>query len=90
MYRDLRVFFSGILLMEKIPTESARDRSFFGSYSPAFGLNTEIVNLRIQSKSGKIRTRKTPNNTVTNRNIRQTYCCKVMMNLSQSRLFLFL
>ena len=76
--------------MEKIPTESVRVRGFFGSYSPAFGLNTEIVNLRIQSKSGKIRTRKTPNNTVTNRNIRQTYCCKVMVNLSQSRLFLFL
>ena len=89
MYRDLRVFFSGILLMEKIPTESVRVRSFFGSYSPAFGLNTEIVNLRIQSKSGKIRTRKTLNNAVTNRNIRQTYC-KVMANLSQSRLFLFL
>ena len=37
--------------------------SFFGSYFPAFGLNTEIygVSLRIQSKWGKIRTRKTPN-----------------------------
>ena len=75
--------------MEKIPTESVRVRGFFGSYSPAFGLNTEIVNLRIQSKSGKIRTRKTLNNAVTNRNIRQTYC-KVMANLSQSPLFLFL
>ena len=33
------------------------------SHFPAFGLNTGIcsVNLRIQSKSGKIKTRKTPN-----------------------------
>ena len=35
-------------------------RVFSGPYFPAFGLNTEIylVNLRIQSKCGKIRTRK--------------------------------
>ena len=35
---------------------------FSGSYYPAFGPNTEIysVLLRIQSKCGKIRTRKTP------------------------------
>ena len=35
---------------------------FSGSYFPAFGLNMEIysVNLRIQSKCGKIRTKKTP------------------------------
>ena len=35
---------------------------FSGSYFPAFGPNTEIysVPLRIQSKCGKIRTRKTP------------------------------
>ena len=33
---------------------------FFGPYFPAFGLNTEVysVNLRIQSKCEKIRTRK--------------------------------
>ena len=36
-------------------------RSFFGPYFSAFGLNTEIyrVNLRIQSKYGKMRSRKT-------------------------------
>ena len=36
---------------------------FSGQYFPAFGLNTEMykVNLRIQSKCGKIRPRKTPN-----------------------------
>ena len=36
--------------------KSVRIRSFSGSYCPAFGLNTEInsVNLRIQSKCGKI------------------------------------
>ena len=35
-------------------------RVFSGPYFPVFGLNTEIygVNLRIQSKYGKIRTRK--------------------------------
>ena len=38
-------------------------RSFSGPYIPAFELNTEIysVNLCIQSKCGKIQTRKTPN-----------------------------
>ena len=38
-------------------------QSFSGPYFPAFGLNTDIysVNLRIQSKCGKIRTRKTRN-----------------------------
>ena len=42
-------------------------RSLPGPDFPAFGLNTEIysLNLRIQSKCGKMRTRKTPNtNTV--------------------------
>ena len=36
--------------------------SFSAPYFPAFGLNKEIygVNLRIQSKYGKIRTEKTP------------------------------
>ena len=35
---------------------------FFGRFFPSFGLNTERyeVSLRIQSKRGKIRTRKTP------------------------------
>ena len=38
-------------------------QSFSGPYFPAFGLNTErhSVSLHIQSKSGKIRTIKTPN-----------------------------
>ena len=38
-------------------------RIFSGPYFPAFGLNTEryAVSLRIQSKCGKIWTRKTPN-----------------------------
>ena len=38
-------------------------RRFFGPYFPAFGLNMEIyrVNIRIQSKYGKIRTKKSPN-----------------------------
>ena len=37
-------------------------RGFSEIYFPAFGLNKEIyiVNLSIQSKCGKIRTRKTP------------------------------
>ena len=38
-------------------------RSFSGPYFPVFGLNAERygVSLRIQSKCGKMRTRKTPN-----------------------------
>ena len=38
-------------------------RSFSGPYFPAFGLNKGrySVSLRIQSKCGKIRIRKTPN-----------------------------
>ena len=38
-------------------------RSFYGPHFPAFGLNTERygVYLRIQSKFGKMRIRKTPN-----------------------------
>ena len=37
--------------------------SFYGPYPPPFGLNTGkySVSLRIQSKSGKIWSRKTPN-----------------------------
>ena len=37
--------------------KSARIRSYFGQYFPAFGLNTERyhVSLRIQSECGKIR-----------------------------------
>ena len=40
-----------------------RIRSYFGPHFPAFGLNTERygVSLRIQSESGKMRTRITPN-----------------------------
>ena len=43
--------------------KSVRIRSFSGSYFPVFGLSMERygVSLRIQSKYGKIRTRKTPN-----------------------------
>ena len=43
--------------------KSVRIRSFTGPYFPAFKLNTErySVSVRIQSKCGRIRTRKTPN-----------------------------
>ena len=53
----LLLFFFFHLLHETCPYSE-----FSGSYYPAFGPNTEIysVLLRIQSKCGKIRTRKTP------------------------------
>ena len=40
-----------------------RIRSFSGPHFPTFGLNTErsCVSLRIESKCGKIQTRRTPN-----------------------------
>lgn len=38
--------------------KSFRIRSFYGPYFPVFGLNMEIVNLRIQSEYLKIRIRK--------------------------------
>ena len=43
--------------------KSVRIRSFSGLYFPTFKLNTErySVPFRIQSKCGKIRTKKTPN-----------------------------
>ena len=43
--------------------KSVRIRSFSDPHFPAFGLNTERygVSICIQSKRGKIRTRKTPN-----------------------------
>ena len=43
--------------------KSVRIRRFYGPYFPEFGLNTVIygVSPRIQSKCGKIQTRKTPN-----------------------------
>ena len=43
--------------------KSVRIRSFSGPYFPAFGLNMDSygVSLCIQSKCGKIGTRKTPN-----------------------------
>ena len=41
--------------------KSVRIQSYSGPHFPAFGLNTEKVSLRIQSKCGKIRTRITPN-----------------------------
>ena len=40
--------------------KSVRNRTFFGPYFPAFGLRYSI-SLRIQSKFGKIWTRKSPN-----------------------------
>ena len=48
--------------MQSQRMKNVRIQSFSGPYFPAFGLYTEIysVNLRIQSESGKIRTRKTP------------------------------
>ena len=47
----------------RILRKEALIRSFSRPYFPAYGLNTEIylVNLLIQSKCGKIRSRKTPN-----------------------------
>ena len=49
--------------VESSDVKSVRIRSFCGPHFPAFGLNTERyrVSLRIQSKCGKIRTRKTLN-----------------------------
>ena len=46
--------------------KNVRIRSFYGPHFPAFELNTERygVSLRIQSKCGKIRTRKTPNTNI--------------------------
>ena len=43
--------------------KSVRIRSFSGLYFFSFGLNTEryLISFRIQSKCGKIGTRKTPN-----------------------------
>ena len=43
--------------------KSVHIRSYSSPYFPAFGLNTERygVSLHIQSKSGKMRTRITPN-----------------------------
>ena len=44
---------------------SVRIRRFSGPHFPTFGLNTEqryFATLRIQSKCGKIRSRKTPDN----------------------------
>ena len=38
--------------------KSVQIRSFFFAYFSVFGLNTEILNLRIQFKYGKIRSRK--------------------------------
>ena len=54
--------------------KNVRIRSFSGPYFPSFGLNTERyrVSLRIQSKCGKMQTRKTPN--------RGTFCA-VMANI---------
>ena len=51
-----------ILVLNDSLRKKCPNTYFSGPYFPAFGLNTEIckVNLRIQSKYGKIRTRKTP------------------------------
>ena len=52
------------LTNDKHCVKNVRIRKFSGSHFPAFGLNTEQrygVSLPIQSKCGKIRTRKTSN-----------------------------
>ena len=62
----LAVAFLVFLMSMKLNcVKSVRIRSFSGPHFPAFGLNTERygvygVSLRIQSKFGKMRTRKTP------------------------------
>ena len=52
-----RQHFLWLTLDKKFP----KDEVFYGPYFPVFGVNTNIysVNLRIQSKYGKIRTKKT-------------------------------
>ena len=56
------VLLSLLLFFFHLLHETCPYSEFSGSYYPAFGPNTEIysVLLRIQSKCGKIRTRKTP------------------------------
>ena len=60
IYKSLLSFVKKILVQYCV--QSVRIWSFSGLYFPTFGLNTERyrVFLRIQSKCGKIRTRKTP------------------------------
>ena len=60
--------------------KSVRIRSFSGRYFPAIGLNTERygVSLRIQSKYGDKRTRKTPNTETSHR-----VCIAVSLKQSQ-------
>ena len=62
---DCRVSLSGIVYLLEMESKLLRENCpntevFFGPYSPVFRLNTEIysVNLPIQSKYRKIRTRK--------------------------------
>ena len=52
-----------IYFMDHHCVKCVRVRSFSGPCFPAFGLNTEIqkINILIQSRCGKIRTRKTQN-----------------------------
>ena len=63
---NVRIYKSLLSLVKKILVQycvqSVRIWSFSDLYFPAFGPNTERyrVFLRIQSKCGKIRTRKTP------------------------------
>ena len=54
---QVKFMLTHFMLREKC---SNADRVFSGTYFPAFGLNTERygVSLRIQSKCGKIQTRK--------------------------------
>ena len=63
MVFDFREHSSGALAGNDHCVTSVRIRSFYGPYFPGFWLNTEIrrhtKSLRIQSKCGKIRTRKT-------------------------------
>ena len=51
-----------VVCLHSLLLKSVQTRIFSGPCFPVFGLNTEIygVNLRIQSKCGKIRTRRTP------------------------------
>ena len=60
--KKLQERYQMLLIKGKHCVKSVQIRSFSGPYFPVLELNTEIytVNLRIQSKCGKIQTRKTP------------------------------
>ena len=52
---------SGTIWVDHYCVKSVRIRSFSGPHFPTFGLNMERDTVRIRSKGGKIRTRKTRN-----------------------------